>query len=123
MKLLRQAKSIIREWKKARKRSPEWRKIRNEFLQANPECVACGSRTLLQIHHCSPFHLYPELELDPKNLITLCMGTNECHLLIGHGDDFKCFNPTVLSDALSAREEPEMRELIIKRAHANRKID
>jgi hypothetical protein len=46
-----------------------------------------------------PFHLKPELELDLKNLIVLCMGPNECHLLLGHGDNFKKYNPYIAADA------------------------
>jgi hypothetical protein len=68
-----------------------------------------------------PFHLHPELELDPGNLITLCMGTNECHLTIGHGGDWKSFNGTVLSDALMVKDKPDDRKIVVERAHANRK--
>jgi hypothetical protein len=53
----------------------------------------------LQVHHVKPFHLLPELELDESNLISLCMGPNECHLFIGHGDSFRCYNPNVREDA------------------------
>jgi 5-methylcytosine-specific restriction endonuclease McrA len=47
----------------------------------------------VQVHHKKPFHLHPELELDPANLVTLCMtSSNECHLRIGHSGDFKAYN-------------------------------
>jgi hypothetical protein len=46
-----------------------------------------------------PFHVNPHLELDENNLITLCMDENECHLEIGHGDSWKCYNPHVEKDA------------------------
>ena len=37
-------------------------------------------------------------ELDLNNLITLCMD-KECHLKVGHGNDFKDYNPDVEADA------------------------
>lgn len=79
-------------------RSPEWPKVEKEHLSKFPTCAACGSTKHLNVHHMKPFHLHPELELDPNNLITLCMD-NDCHLYIGHGDDFKAYNPNVLTDA------------------------
>lgn len=79
-------------------RSPHWRKVHDEHLKRQPACAACGSGDKLNVHHKAPFHLHPELELDPANLITLCMA-HHCHILIGHGDDFKAFNPDVVEDA------------------------
>lgn len=92
-------KSISREEKKRSTRSPGWRKVEHAFISSHPSCAACGTTEHLQVHHILPFHLYPELELDPTNLITLCMGPNECHVIIGHGDNFKAYNPNVLDDA------------------------
>jgi hypothetical protein len=92
--------SNAREKKKEKQRSPEWRHVRDKFLKENPTCAACGSSKKLQVHHKMPFHVNPHLELDPKNLITLCMDENECHLQIGHGDSWQCYNPCVEQDAL-----------------------
>ena len=37
------------------------------------------------------------LELDPRNLLTLCIGPDcEHHVLLGHLDDYESFNPKVL---------------------------
>ena len=44
-----------------------------------------------------PVHKYPELELDPNNLITLC--DKSCHLYFGHLKYYKSWNPDVLVDA------------------------
>lgn len=77
------------------KRSPQWRHIQQDFLSRNPVCAICGSKEKLNVHHKKPFHLHPELELDESNLITLCMSKKECHLLIGHGDNFSCFCPNL----------------------------
>jgi predicted HNH restriction endonuclease len=55
------------------------------------------------VHHKRPVHLFPELELDPANLITLCEPQN-CHYLIGHCLSWKAYNPSVEEDAAHVRE-------------------
>lgn len=100
--LVNVAKSLWREQGKANKRSPHWPAVEKAHKKANPTCAACGSRTLVQVHHCQPFHLHPELELDPANLISACMSVNECHLRICHGDSFKMWNPDVRKDCADA---------------------
>jgi hypothetical protein len=58
----------------------------------------------VQVHHVRPFHLRPELELDPDNLISLCMAEGRhCHLAVGHGGDFKAYNLHVRTFAENAR--------------------
>jgi 5-methylcytosine-specific restriction endonuclease McrA len=96
---LRVVQSVVREHAKKVTRSSKWNGVRKTALKANPKCAACGSDKFLQVHHMQPFHLKPELELDLKNLIVLCMGPNECHLLLGHGDNFKKYNPYIAADA------------------------
>ena len=96
---LKVAYSLVREQSKSVTRSSKWSGVRKTTLLANPKCACCGSTTFLQVHHMKPFHNFPKLELDPKNLIVLCMSKNECHLLVGHGDNFKKFNPYVAADA------------------------
>lgn len=97
------AHAIIREHSKSVTRSSKWGGVRKAALLANPKCAICGDVLHLQVHHMKPFHDFPELELDPKNLIVLCMGKNECHLLIGHGDNFKKYNPYIAADAMNVR--------------------
>jgi hypothetical protein len=109
--------SLVREHiVKRSTRSDKWPAARKAFLKSNPECAACGSTTLLQVHHCKPFHLDPALELDPNNFITLCMSSKECHILLGHGDNFKMFNPDVREQARYVKEHPESFELIVEKA-------
>ena len=84
------------------KRSKEWNKVRKQHLINNPFCAACGETKKLEVHHIKPFHLYPELELDPDNLITLCETASNgiiCHLCIGHRGNYKDCNPNVKQDA------------------------
>ena len=99
-----------------KKRSSEWHKVREEFLEENPECAICGTNKKINVHHKKPFHLYPELELDKNNLVTLCMSKMECHFLIGHGSDFKCFNPYLESDIKILQEDLSKFEEIVKLA-------
>jgi hypothetical protein len=65
-------------------RSGEWRRVRDEFVEKFPFCAACGTSAALNVHHVEPFHIRPELELDPSNLLTLC---REHHFRIGHDPD------------------------------------
>ena len=88
------------------KRSSHWPTVEKHFREGHPTCEACGSSKNLNVHHCKPFHLDPALELDPANLITLCMDTKECHLHIGHGGSFKQYNPNVRKDAAEALAHP-----------------
>src|ERR1700677_3043433 len=62
-------------------RSPEWSKVEKAHLAKNPHCACCATGTNLsaglQVHHKFPFHYCialgrPDLELDDRNLITLC---------------------------------------------------
>lgn len=84
------------------KRSSDWHKVRDAYLEKNPVCACCGGNKKLQVHHIKPFHLHPELELEESNLITLCRRKKygiDCHLLVGHLGWFKNYNPNVETDA------------------------
>lgn len=78
-------------------RSPRWARVRKEHLAREPACEACGRGTRLEVHHVVPFHLAPELELDPDNLMTLC--DPPCHLWVGHLGDYKSWNADAREDA------------------------
>jgi hypothetical protein len=83
-------------------RSSEWPTARLAHLKVQPCCAVCGGTEKLEVHHCVPFHLHPELELDPKNFITLCEANKDgfdCHLGIGHLGNFKSWNVDVAKDA------------------------
>ena len=106
--------SVVREYLKPR--SSEWPKVRRAHLEANPTCAACGKKKLIQVHHVDPFHLDPKKELDPGNLISLCMGKFECHVKIGHSGDFHGYNPLVRRHAKECLDNPDKREEIEERA-------
>jgi len=73
-------------------RDPKWKKVSHLWLLDHPECLVCGTRENCEVHHKYPFHLYPELELDTRFFRTLC---RPHHYEIGHGRDWKAFNPDV----------------------------
>lgn len=87
---------------RAEGRSSGWPALRRAHLLKEPACMLCGTREGLEVHHVRPFHLYPELELDPKNLITLC---HTHHLWFGHYGDWAAWAPNVVGEVaeMSAR--------------------
>ena len=78
-------------------RSPKWRKVRAEHIKNNPSCAACGRKDGLEVHHIVPYHINPDLELEPSNLITLC--GKYCHFIFGHYMDWKSWNENVVRDS------------------------
>lgn len=85
------------------KRSSKWPAVRRAHLEKQPACVVCGhDGEKVNVHHMRPFHLHPELELDPENLITLCEDEHfvNCHLFVGHLGNFHGYNPAVRTDAV-----------------------
>ena len=100
-KKIRQLVSSVRESTKSLSRDSRWGKVRDEHLRRMPFCAACGSCEKLQVHHRIPVHLDRARELDPTNLVTLCMSEQECHLDIGHNGSWKDYNER-LDEVLSA---------------------
>ncbi len=82
-------------------RSPQWPQVQKAFIKEHPTCAVCDKKgTLLNplnVHHQHPFHVHPELELDPENLITLC---RIHHLWWGHLGNWASWNDSVQSDAV-----------------------
>jgi 5-methylcytosine-specific restriction endonuclease McrA len=80
-------------------RSSRWPAARGEHVARHPTCAACGGTKQLNVHHILPFHLFPELELAPENLITLCE-KKHCHFVWGHlNANWKTWNESVSEDA------------------------
>lgn len=93
-------------------RSSQWSLIRAAHLHRNPTCAVCGGKEKIEVHHIKPFHTNPELELDFKNLITLCeAGKNGivCHQAIGHLGNYRSINIDVNADALLWRTKLQNR--------------
>ena len=112
--------SKLREARKESARSSHWASVRDHHLAEHPRCAACGGGKHVQVHHKKPFHEFPELELEPTNLISLCMGDPECHLRLGHGGDYKFYNPKVEQDAAEFVLTPANRAVIVARAKTAR---
>jgi hypothetical protein len=88
-------------------RSPFWRQVRNDFVNAHPACEICGSTKDLEVHHIKPFHLRPDLELDPSNIITLCKSKKwglDCHFTFGHAGNYYWENKSLLADIKVVKE-------------------
>ena len=88
------------------RRSPRWEEARREFVRQHPQCevCACTASGELNVHHIIPFDVAasggrPDLELDPRNMITLCEGTQDHHLVVGHLGDSQSYNRHVRNDA------------------------
>jgi 5-methylcytosine-specific restriction enzyme A len=124
IKLLKHAYNLLRSSARdvgiSTKRSSHWPKVEKDFLSKNPTCAICSSSNRLNVHHKKPFHLHPELELDETNLITLCMSDKECHLMIGHGDDFKAYNPNIEADAKKLHKDISKFATVEAEAKSNR---
>ena len=91
---------------KGQRRSSKWSKVRGAHLEKHPECEVCGRKTHVEVHHVMPFSMFPDMELEPKNLITLCENKKNglnCHLFVGHLGNFKRFNPNAKAMALQFR--------------------
>lgn len=103
---LKQVKDVFEgKAPKGHKRSSRWPAVRKHHLAQNPTCVVCGDVSKLEVHHIVPFHVQPELELEPTNLITMCESTSYgvvCHLYYGHLGNYKNINPNVVEDAAAA---------------------
>lgn len=107
-------------------RSPEWNFVRRSFLMSHPFCAICGNQYIaknviggLQVHHIMPFCLYPQLELDPQNLISLC-GLDDfdgCHLHFGHPLGTQSYNPYIVQHAAILNKDFSRLEEVMEMAN------
>jgi hypothetical protein len=96
--------------------------VRRAFLAKSPWCAACGEGVAyagraINVHHVVPVELVrragrPELELDERNLITLCEGDRAHHLVVGHLGDWRSYDRDVRSDAARPECRGKRREEI-----------
>jgi len=86
---------FIREHVLKRLRSGKWRKVRKNFIKANPNCAICGKRKFVHVHHKIPVHIDKDKELDFSNLVTLCP---RHHFIIGHLENWRKYNPNIDQD-------------------------
>ena len=94
-------------------RSSKWRSVRDAHIKSHPFCAVCGGTKKLNVHHIQPFHLNPDLELDPHNLISLCESKRHglnCHLLIGHLGNFRRINSESVTDSAIWNEKLRIKD-------------
>ena len=72
-------------------RSPQWPRVRREWLEKHPNCAVCEKKPC-EVHHQLPFHLDPSLELAESNFISLC---RDHHFLFGHLLNWSSFDAEV----------------------------
>jgi hypothetical protein len=116
------AKHTFRDVCTGSKRSPKWKGVEKAFLSLHGFCAVCGEtdKKLLAVHHIFPFHIYPQLELDMSNLITLCIAKNKWHHLhVGHLGNFKYWNPNVGYDAAVLSVHPEQIDAVLTKSRAD----
>lgn len=89
-----------------RLRSPQWPKVRADYLKVQPDCQVCGTTDGVEVHHCIPFHIDKTLELMPTNLITLC---RPHHFFVGHLGSWASWNPEVREDCRVWRKKIQNR--------------
>ena len=77
------------------KRSSKWNKTRKAHIKKHKYCEICGKKKDIQVHHVVPFHVNPELELEPTNLISLC---GRHHLTFAHIGYWKSWNENIRED-------------------------
>lgn len=97
-------------------RSRHWPTAEHRFRAANPYCLACGPdkpTKAVQVHHVNPFHYLldpevhrPDLELDPRNLVSACETEHgdpepNHHELVCHLGNFKLGNLRAREDLLT----------------------
>ncbi len=92
MKFLGERYGVVREWLKSFTRDGSWRLTRTQFIDRFSVCECCGSIKELNVHHTFPVRWFPEFELNPYNLITLC---RKHHFYYGHLGNWKKWNPEI----------------------------
>ena len=79
-----------------------WQRCRRAFLKkTSKECVCCGYKKKIQVHHILPRHIRPDLAVDMTNLIALC---KDCHFHIGHMNSYFTYNAAIQLIAWFVRE-------------------
>ena len=101
----------------AHPRSPLWRGVRDAYAKAHPKCEfnGCDGKFPIAVHHVIPFHVDPNRELDPNNLISACStgyaedGTPSPnhHLFAAHRGKYSNDNPLVREQFANGQYTPE----------------
>ena len=85
-------------------RHNNWDELRDEILsRPGVECMGCGSKKGLTVHHIKPFSTHPELELVEQNLVVVCHKSDRfknwsCHKTICHFNNWQNINENAIRD-------------------------
>lgn len=79
---------------------PQWHRESRLWLVDHPCAVTGETGDGVEVHHIRPYHLFPELEMDPANWIAL---RRDWHFYLGHFGDWVLWNPDVAQDAARIR--------------------
>lgn len=93
-----------------RQRASQWYALRAKHLEIEPQCMACGRRENLAVHHIIPVSFDESKELSETNLITLC--AQPCHIVFGHFMNFKCYNKDVRKMTAEYRKAYQKRKCL-----------
>lgn len=93
------------------KRSNSWPRVQSAHLKEYPVCECCGCREGLEVHHKNLVWLFPDLELEPGDLITLCEKRG-CHLAMGHLYSYRSYNPDIDADIVIWNKKVKDRPVI-----------
>lgn len=76
-------------------RDPRWEGWVRKFLKGKV-CASCGTTDNLEGHHEIPFHLDRSKEMDPNNVVPLCMKPGHwCHFVFGHRWNWSNYVPNL----------------------------
>ena len=68
-----------KDWERDASKNSRFRFFRLEVLKRDSfQCVKCGSKEKVHIHHIKTWKDFPELRYEPTNCIILC---RQCHIL------------------------------------------
>ena len=84
----------------------KWLNVQREKRRLNPRCQVCGSDVKLQIHHIIPTSVDYSKVYDLANLVTLCGGHRNCHLVHGHLGNYNSHNPNILDICIFEQYHP-----------------
>jgi len=73
-------------------RDPAWRVTKERHKTVHPECEFCGSTEQIEVHHVIPVKDERSLELDSRNLLTVCHACHRSATFCHPGGDTRLLN-------------------------------
>lgn len=86
---------------------PGWAQARDRHLSRHYHCAACSFSGDVVVHLIDPAFGYKA-----SNLISLCVGPEECHRRLGHGGSWGWHNPKIAEHAAAYQNARTRRNII-----------